>query len=106
LLLGREVVVQRGDVHAHLACDLAGAQPFEAVLGDLVVRGAHQRTAAILLRRRLGHGAQLNTRLVRSPRVLRTRLLFSWVMRLRIFRLLMAVGLGAAAAYLLDPDSW
>ena len=61
LLLGREVVVQRGDVHARLACDLAGAQPFEAVLGDLVVRGAHQRTAAILLGRCLGHGAQLNT---------------------------------------------
>ena len=37
--------------------------------------------------------------------VLGSRLLFSWVMRLRIFRLLTAVGLGAAAAYLLDPES-
>jgi len=38
-------------------------------------------------------------------RVLRSRLLFSWVMRLRIFRLMTAIGLGAAAAYLLDPES-
>ena len=60
LLLGREVVVQRGDVHARLARDLAGAQPFEAALGDLVVRGSHERAAAILLRRRLGHRVQLN----------------------------------------------
>ena len=38
-------------------------------------------------------------------RVLRSRLLFSWVMRLRVFRLMTAIGLGAAAAYLLDPES-
>ena len=61
LLLGREVVVQRGDVDAGLGCDLAGAQPFEAARGELVVRGAHQCTAAILLRRRFGHGVQLST---------------------------------------------
>ena len=49
-LLGREVVVQRGDVDADVSGDVAGAQALEAVGGDAPIGGDDQGAAAISLR--------------------------------------------------------
>src|SRR5438046_2598589 len=47
-LLGREVVVEGGDVDPDRGRHLAGPQAFETALRDLVIRGQHQLLPSLL----------------------------------------------------------